>query len=202
MRHAIPSLLALLVASPALTGQAVPDDILPAVRSELARHPAARLADVYKLVYQASMGPAHFGLDSAMARTWLDGEWADAAGPRPPEPLLDTIAPGGAVVRLDLRPFRAAGGTEAAVVQAFVASAHAIRPDTTLLVTRWRQVATAARMHGLPWRAAQVEAFLDRQRRKGFPAPEHSATYVARYHPAYRVLGRAEADALLESIGR
>lgn len=160
--------------------------------------PAGGLPDLYKLVYQASMGPAHIGLDSAMARDWLAREWTSLDSAAAGEALLDTIAPQGAVVRLNLRPYRARGGSEAALVRAFVASARAIRPDTALLVRRWRLL----ERRGLPWSTADLRAFLARERGRGFPAPEHSAAYLKRYRPAYRVLSGAQADSLVASLRR
>lgn len=83
-------------------GQSVPRPEEVAVRSllarQVARFPAMESQDVYKLLYQATMGSRHAGLDSAMAARWLERELRDM-GPGPGEPVVDTISADGRMAR-------------------------------------------------------------------------------------------------------
>ena len=67
--------------------------------------------DLYKLLHQAIMGPAHAAVDSAAALAALRAEWAEMAARRPDapaaEPLWESIRPDGALLRVHLRPLAA-----------------------------------------------------------------------------------------------
>jgi hypothetical protein len=161
--------------------------IRPIVARQFARYPQMGPQDVYKLVFQAAMGSRHAGLDSAMAAQWLDREIASlAAGPA--EPILDTISPDGRMVRVNLRPYLAAGGSRAALLDAFVRTARDFGGSIPRLR---RELAGVERMAGLgevPLPRAALHGYFERMRVRGYPAVEHSDAYESAYHPAYRVV--------------
>jgi hypothetical protein len=162
-----------------------------AVRSliarQLAHFPAMEPQDVYKLLYQATMGSRHAGLDSVMAAQWLDRELRDLrAGPD--EPVLDTISTDGRMVRVNLRPYLAAGGDRGALLRAFVRTAREFHGSTTALRRQLDCVERLARAGGLPLAADSLRRLSARLRAAGYPAVEHSAAYEAAYRPAYRVV--------------
>ena len=74
----------------------------------LQRYPRMELADVYKLLHQAAMGPGHALRDPAQARDALRSECA-ALEPGGQDPLVDPISPDGQLARVHLRPWLAAG---------------------------------------------------------------------------------------------
>lgn len=160
------------------------------VARQVARFPQMEPQDLYKLVFQAAMGSRHAGLDSAMAREWLDRE---IAGLRPGsgEAVLDTISADGRMVRVNLRPYLAAGGSRDALVRAFVGTARGFQGSEAALR---RDLELAERMADdrlLPFSRADLHAYLERMRARGYPAVEHSPGYEAAYSPAYRVVLRA-----------
>ncbi|HVO35537.1 MAG TPA: hypothetical protein VMT21_08240 [Gemmatimonadales bacterium] len=155
--------------------------------AEVARYPELQPQDLYKLEFQAALGSAHFVRDTAEARTWLDRE-ARTLGPGPAEPVIDTISPDGAIVRVNLRPYLAAGGDLGTLADAFVRTAHTFRGSRRRLRDYLACTERMARSGRLPMVAAALERYFARMRRAGYPSPEHSARYVAAYHPAYRVV--------------
>jgi hypothetical protein len=166
---------------------------------QFARFPRMEPQDVYKLVFQAAMGSRHAGLDSAMAAEWLAREIASLP-PGPEEPVLDTISADGRMVRVNLRPYLAAGGSRDALLSAFVRTAREYRGSAAELR---RELADVERMAGagpIPLTRAALHESFERMRARGYPAVEHSEAYEAAYRPAYRVvlvrfLARAPGEA-------
>ena len=154
---------------------------------QVARYPRMEAQDVYKLVFQATMGARHAGLDSAMAAEWLGREIA-ALGPGPEEPLLDTISADGRMVRVNLRPYLASRGDGGALVAAFVRTARDFRGSRSALRRQLgyaERMAEAGLLHlGRP----ALRRTFETMRARGYPAVEHSASYEAAYRPAYRVV--------------
>src|SRR5512136_2283430 len=79
------------------------------IDDHLARYPAMEPADVYKLLYQGVLGPEHLIASpkafAARLRVEYDIQPSDDA-----EPLWEPVRPDGARGRVNLRPFKAAGG--------------------------------------------------------------------------------------------
>ena len=162
-----------------------------AVRSllarQLARFPAMEPQDVYKLIYQATLGSRHAGLDAVMAARWLERELRDL-GPGPDEPATDTISVDGRMVRVNLRPYLAAGGDRAALLRAFVRTAQEFRGSTADLRRQLGYVERMASDREIRLSAVALRGYFARMRAAGYPAVEHSAAYEWAYRPAYRVV--------------
>lgn len=160
------------------------------LRRQVARYPLMDAQDVYKLVHQATMGSRHAGLDSAMAAAWLDREIAGLdAGPD--EPVVDTISGDGRMVRVNLRPFLAAGGDRAALVAAFVRTAREHVGSEGDLRRRLGYAERMADAGLIPVGRPSLRSFFESMRSRGYPATEHSDAYRAAYRPAYRVVLRS-----------
>ena len=155
--------------------------------AQLTRHPRMQPVDVYKLVFQAAMGSRHFGLDSAMAAQWLSREIAQLR-PGPQEPMLDTISPDGRMVRVNLRPYLAAGGSRRALLAAFVRTAREFRGSRAALRRSLAVVERLAAAGEIPLRRGALHAYFERMRARDYPAVEHSKAYEAAYQPSYRVV--------------
>lgn len=164
-----------------------PDDIAPIIRREIARHPGMRPEDLYKLLQQAAMGSEHAMTDTAAARAWMTNEVA-TMGRGVGERLVDTIAPGGAIVRVNLRPWVAAHRSTDSLLAAFIRTAEVVAPDSIRLSGYLAVADSIVEAGGAPFRAAPWRALVEKQRGEGFPAVHHSPEYEAAYHPAYRVV--------------
>ena len=180
---------------------ATPEALAAYARQALAAEPSATVEDVYKWLFQAARGGEHAAPSEDAARAWLEREWAGLGPPLPGEPLVVPLRPDGAVVRLNLRPFKAAGGDPEALLRAFLASARSFRADAGLFVGAWRAFGRALPREGEAGTEAEAFARLDREaERAGWPARHHSGGYEAARHPAYRVL-TGEAAAALAPAG-
>ncbi len=190
-------LLAPLLLAAALSGP----DLAAFALDALAADPDARIEEAYKWLYQAARGGEHAIRDEAEARRWLEKEWASLSAARPGELLVVLLRPDGALVRLNLRPFRDLGGSRAALLAAFVASARSFDPDPALFRAAW--IALGKRLEAHPtglltpaeWR--RLDGSL---REKGYPAIDHSEAFGNGRHPAYRVLTAEEASRLLRAL--
>lgn len=171
----------------ATEGEAVAASLRRIILAQAARHPLMQPADLYKLLHQAAMGSAHAIEDRAGAKLWLDRE-VSVMGTAHPDPMVDTIAPGGGVVLVHLRPWVAAGRSTDSLLDAFVATANAIPRDTATLV-RYLAVADSLADQGrLPFSATAWRDLVMGLRRGGYPAVHHSPEYESAYRPAYRVV--------------
>ena len=188
----------LLVAALAATlaGRPAPAPMDVALFGETAfrSDPEVRIQDAYKWLFHATRGGEHALRDEAAARAWLEREWAALDPPEAHEPLVVALRPDGALVRLNLRPFKAQGGRPESLLAAFVRSARAFRAEGTAFEAAWRELGRLldarplGHLDGATWRALDAEA-----RAKGYPAWHHSAPYEAARRPAYRVLTSEEA---------
>ena len=167
----------------------------------LAARPDAHIEDAYKFLFQATRGGEHAAPDPSSARAYLAREWArlPADGPAPEEPAIEWLRHDGALVRLHLRPAKAQGVPEDAVLAAFLAAAQAVQLDASGFTYAWQALGERLRerLQGHLTRTAweRLEAVT---RPAGYPAVHHSEAYAAAYAPAYRVMRRGDAEALLQ----
>jgi hypothetical protein len=157
--------------------------------NQIRRYPHLQLADLYKLLHQASMGSEHAVTDEAGARAWLERELA-TMGDGPQEPLVDEISPTGEIVRVHLRPYVEAGLDPAELLDAFLRTAREYQGSLEHL-KEYGEVADWMASAGLlPFLAGHIGEFMDRMEQQGFPAVHHSQIYEREYRPAYRVVAR------------
>ena len=86
------------------------------------QRPSWQLQDVYKLAFQAALGSEHAAPGEAAARRWLEQEIA-TLGAAPLNLPLSQSRPDGRLVRVNLRPYLAAGGNLDALLAAFLRTA-------------------------------------------------------------------------------
>ncbi len=173
----------------ALTTTVSAADFRPVLLEHAKRYPQLEPQDCYKLLFQAVLGAEHAVADEAGARKWMENELA-SLGDGPDEPLVDSIAPDGALARVHLRQFVARGGDAAKLVRAFVATAQRKFGTRDQLAEDWNQVVALAEEKRLPFTAAAAREFGDKMRTAGWPAVHHSKAFGAVYRPAYRVIAR------------
>jgi hypothetical protein len=154
----------------------------------LSCYPLAEARDVYKFTHQSVFGPAHAIPSKEGARRYLDEEIAALPPGRPDESPVDVLGDDPPLVRLNLRPWVAAGGDAGALVDAFVATAGRVKGDPQEMARRLDAAVTVLRGLGRGGDAAALAALASAQAEKGFPAVHHSGAYRAAYEPAYRVV--------------
>lgn len=154
------------------------------------RYPGWQSEDVYKLLHQAVMGSEHAAPNEASARAWLLRELAEL-GPGPDEPLVDPIAPGGAIVRVHLRPFAQRNLDTERLLEAFLRTAAGARGSLATLEEALGIAERLASAGTLGPRQDEMLGLHLRARQEGFPAVHHSREFARLYRPAYRVVARA-----------
>ncbi len=150
------------------------------------RYPGLGLEDIYKLLHQAALGPAH-AVERLAARGRLAQE-AAALGIGPAEPLVDPISPDGRLARVHLRTYVAQGRNPDTLADAFAETARTWSPSTDKLAKFCGCLGDLADAGGIAFARADVVAYMDARASEGWPAVHHSAAFRAAWHPAYRVV--------------
>ncbi len=159
------------------------------VLDHLFRYPGLQIQDLYKLIHQAAMASEHADQDIAGARDWLERE-LNSLGEGPEEPAVDPISPDGGIVRVNLRPYIAAGGDPSALLAAFIRTADEHQGTLANLRRFWSYAEGMAAEGQLPFAPTELEGFFSKMEADRFPAVHHSEAYKATYHPVYRVIVR------------
>lgn len=163
--------------------------------------PETRIEDAYKWLFHACLGGEHAITDEPGVRAWLDEEWETLVGPLPGEKMLTVLRPDGAVVRLNLRPFKAAGGSKGSLHEVFINGAREFASEKTIFVGCWhvlgewlRESESKLITHN-EWKRLDSLA-----RANDYPAIHHSSDYEQAVKPAYRVLTGALSSDLLSLL--
>jgi hypothetical protein len=166
----------------------VSDQIITLLSEHLTRRPAMQPRDIYKLLYQGIRGPEHIISSPQAFREYLNTEW-QALNPGGDNPLTESIRPDGTLLRLNLRPFKAAGGSLEALTAACLETAHRPWGTRNELQQAWEAFIDSCRAGSWPnWTFQEVETFTSLLREKEFPPVHHSDRYRELYHPAYRLV--------------
>lgn len=150
------------------------------------RYPGLGLEDIYKLLHQAALGPAH-AVDGPAARERLSREAAEL-GEGPDEPLADPISPDGRLVRVHLRPYIARGLDLDSLADAFAETARTWTPATDKLAKFCGCLGDLADAGGIAFARSEVIPYMNARAAEGWPAVRHSAAFRAAWRPAYRVV--------------
>jgi hypothetical protein len=164
--------------------------------------PAVEIQDAYKWIYQAAQGGEHAAPSPEQAAESLQEEWSALDAGAQDEPLTEPLG-GSGIVRLNLRAYRAAGGTPDALLVAFLKSAASFTPDRDAFRRTWLELGDRLRLGSVGRLTRAAWERLDAETRpNGYPPVHHSAGFAAIRQPAYRVLTAGEASRLLESLPR
>lgn len=153
----------------------------------LQRYPQMQLADVYKLLHQAALGPGH-AIDLLSARTRLEQEIAAAGQGEPDEPMLDLISPDAKLARVHLRTYIAAARDLDALSHAFVQTAREYPPSQQRLERFCACIDDLASEGEIPFTHEDAITFIEQMVDAGYPVVHHSDIYHSLYRPAYRVV--------------
>lgn len=157
-----------------------------------------RIEDAYKWTYQATRGGEHAIPDKESARKWMTSEWQTLTPAVKSEPVWEPLCPGGEIGRLNMRPYRDAGGKADDLLEAFLESSRVYRSDGENFISAWRELGkrlkarSAGSLNYKAWAALDATSSA-----KNYPAMHHSKVYDAAKHPAYRILTEAEMKKLL-----
>jgi hypothetical protein len=155
--------------------------------AHLARYPAMQLADIYKLLHQAALGPGHAVENPVAARNRLEQEVA-GLGDGPAEPIRDIISPDGRLARVHLRSFMAGDGDLDVLHRAFVETAESYPASTDKLAKFCACLGDLAATGAIDFAKQDVVEYFDKIAQEGYRAIHHSNAFHGAYRPAYRVV--------------
>ena len=163
--------------------------------------PELRIEDAYKWLVHATRGGEHAVENEFAVRQWLDQEWATLDPPQPDEPLWVPLMPDGRIGRLNLRPYKARGGSTDLLHAAFIHGAQSFDASPDRFRNAWNSLGRQLSRQPQGFLTRDAWQRLDREMRKhNYPAIHHSADYEKSRHPAYRVLPAADARSCLDLL--
>ncbi|RPI81926.1 MAG: hypothetical protein EHM41_19645 [Chloroflexi bacterium] len=174
-----------------LTGPKI-DNWIHLIEDHLQQRSGMGLQDVYKLLYQGILGPEHI-IDSADHVTaHLRSEWENLLK-GPVESLVEPIHPDGTLARINLRPFRASGGSLDQLTEACLdASRHSFQGVKDLQAVWSRLARYFIENHLYGFTNQDVQNYTRWLQENDFPTVHHSENYRQIYRPAYRLVFMAQ----------
>jgi len=149
------------------------------------RYPRWEAADLYKLLHQATRGSEHAAPSEEAAGEALERELGQM-GTGTAEPLVGPIRADGAIARVHLRAWQAAGLDSHLLLAAFLETAANWEEAPGELEEALRRWGARAGELGVP--PGEVTKLAGRMKAQGYPAAHHSEAYRTLYRPAYRVV--------------
>jgi hypothetical protein len=148
--------------------------------------------DVYKLLYQATIGPSNFfiGTESNCMRGLL----AEIAQMRPAihdgEEEFETLCRDRGLVRVNLRPFLKRGGKAEELAHALCLTSQRYRGEVAELEASLTASIELVDEFGIGGGRAELAKLANRMKRANYRFAPHSEVYALTYRPAYRVILR------------
>lgn len=175
----------------------LPSALIDFTISKWKTDPNVRIEDAYKWLYQATRGGEHAAPDRRMAKQWLDEEWESLRTPEKTESLWDPLCRDGSIGRFNLRVYKAKGGKEDDILEAFLASSREYREVGTNFTDAWTQLGKSLKRHLSGKLTYDEWNRLDAEMKpKNYPAIHHSKEYEQAEKPAYRVITKTEMKKL------
>jgi hypothetical protein len=162
--------------------------IMVAFGAHLDDHPLAGAEDLYKFLHQAVYGPGHAIPNRESAAVWMEREIEDLGPPLEGELPCEVLGGEPPLVRVNLRPFVASGGSADLLFEAFVASANLERGNSRRMGVVLSLAASYVQCAGRGELAPELTTLTTELSKKDYPAIHHSEAYVEAYEPAYRVV--------------
>jgi hypothetical protein len=160
-----------------------------AVLEELASRPLLGARDIYKLAHQSVFGPGHMIPSAESAMEHLKKEIASLGPARPGEKEAEAI--GGGMARVNLRPFRDAGGSLEGLLRAMLEAAEEMagrEGGAAAMAERLEEARGILAAKGKKDMADELARLAAEQAKGGYPHVGHSKAYRDAYWPAYRVV--------------
>ncbi len=181
-----------------------PASLCQSIRStlqiEFQRHPKSQIQDLYKFVYQAVMGNAHFveSLKDSIALLQDVQEQLQLVDTTSNEPFITPLTLDGSIVRFHLRAGKQFNILPEDIVSAILTSAKLNTPSQERLINYIIELEKLADDALLPFSYEAVHSYCQRMKELGFPPVHHSEEYIKEYSPVYYVLTGKCASKLLE----
>ena len=166
-------------------------DIKAFVSHQMDEYPKLHLLDLYKSCFQDYMGAEHLVADRERVKAYLEEELNATDINDLPEWYYEPCGIKGRYVRVSLRTVKEGLITEDMLLDAFIQSANAKRPNVKSWSRRWHKIIGIIDKMNLDLPDYDREKqFIDSVLFVGKYAISHSADYREAYHPHYRIVER------------
>jgi hypothetical protein len=160
------------------------------VGQHLKKYPEMRIADLYKLFYQACMGPEHAITDLEGVQDWLLEEWESVSANRDEE-LFENITLFHHIYRINLRPAKAGEISPDKILQSFISLGNEFPKNPELFRSIWGVVSQHIKSGKIKLPdSAVLKVFNNTIVDNNYPPMHHSKEYTEAYRPAYRLVER------------
>jgi hypothetical protein len=160
------------------------------LRDQVARYPNMQPTDLYKLLHQATLGPAHLFMGTAShLETGLTHEVRKMKpAPTPGEREIEVINPSKGLARINLRPFILNGGKVENLARAVARTGHTFRGEHAELTATLDAAADLVEPLGFAFSREEFVRTARDMKLAGYPSHHHSSVYAQNYEPAYRLV--------------
>ncbi len=156
--------------------------------NHLCARPHMQVQDIYKLIYQSSMGLGHLLTDSNSVldrlKSEMEQDWPSAAA----EPLTEDITLRHPMVRVNLRSFVLAKLPPEMLYTAMLETQKRMVPNPMLLKMIWGEYLFLEVHQSLPGHRPGLCAYAQCIQNADFPVQHHSPVYREKYSPSYRIV--------------
>ena len=169
--------------------------IVPVLMDHYKRYPLLKIQDIYKLIYQAAMGPEHLIPDKDAAHKKLCAELENITEFYA-QPLFENIDPTEQLVRVNLNSFKQGQGDPEKLFEAFYQTSITFLPKVDLIKIYIQQAIHLSENKIWPFEIDVIKSFFHLKGSQNFPAVHHSDIYRKTYCPAYRLVGKNQLHLL------
>jgi len=155
------------------------------------------LVDLYKLIYQGTLGPAHLGTDYQTIRAYLNQEMADIEPKK--GKMVESISGDQKYLRINLYAFKEAGGNSDSLAKLVYRSCQKELDGYQKLKKRMRLAGKVLQNYPRQYDYQDYQEYLEKIAKNQYPVPHHSETYIKEYKPAYRVISSEIYEAYFNS---
>lgn len=169
--------------------------IVPILIDHIEKYPLMSVQDIYKLIYQAAMGPEHLitNKDNAYEKLCFELEKIEASSSLS---LLEEIDPTNKLIRLNLSPFKERKGDTKKLFGIFYQTAITVKPESVKIKQYFDEAICLAGDKKIAHDTKELKSFFRVKSSQKFPPAHHSDLYRKTYHPAYRLISRNFLDFL------
>lgn len=148
------------------------------------KYPLMTVADAVKLVYQSVYGPSHLITDEKSAFDRLINEYNLCE--QIIAPLYDPL--GNGLIRVNLNALDYAGITPGQVFDKFIVTANAVKGTSEEFERQLPVLAEVVKEGVFTFDCDELQAYLEKYHKAGYPPLRHSEEYRRLYKPSYRVV--------------
>ena len=167
------------------------------IRTHVELYPVMQARDVYKLLYQSICGAEHLMTSARAFEQYLRAEF-EAETAADDEPLLVPLRMDGLLSRINLRPYKARGGSVEALMNECMLAMLPVDEYTRMALRRVWDAFVIDCQSG-SWSSLALTDVLELDawlRQRDYAALHHSEQYRLAYRPAYRLVRAIPMDVI------